>query len=187
MPQSSLQRMRALLFDLDGTLLDSLGAHFHVYERVFASLGMPLDTDSYQRNYSPNWYVFYERMHVPRDRWPAAGGRPNPGGCQSIAPRPGFGDLRRAIPGRARLKPGGVADAVRCRGVRGRHAAAKAEPRPVTARVGPGPGPRGRGSLCGGHGRRRADGEERRDIDSSNRRRFCVTADVAQGAAGFPL
>lgn len=72
MPQSSLQRMRALMFDLDGTLLDSLGAHFHVYERVFASLGVPLDTDAYQRNYSPNWYVFYERMHVPRDRWPEA-------------------------------------------------------------------------------------------------------------------
>ncbi|HEX4840631.1 MAG TPA: HAD family hydrolase [bacterium] len=72
MPLPSFQRMRALLFDLDGTLLDSLRAHFHVYERVFSTLGIPLDTDSYQRNYSPNWYAFYERMHVPRDRWPEA-------------------------------------------------------------------------------------------------------------------
>ena len=72
LPRPSLQPMRALLFDLDGTLLDSLRAHFHVYERVFSTLGIPLDPDSYQRNYSPNWYVFYERMHVPRDKWPEA-------------------------------------------------------------------------------------------------------------------
>ncbi len=72
LPRPSLQRMRALLFDLDGTLLDSLRAHFHVYERVFSTLGIPLDPDLYQRNYSPNWYVFYERMHVPRDKWPEA-------------------------------------------------------------------------------------------------------------------
>src|SRR3989442_12347136 len=72
MPSPSLQRIRALLFDLDGTLLDSLRAHFHVYERVFPGLGIPFDEGSYQQNYSPNWYVFYERMRVPRDRWPEA-------------------------------------------------------------------------------------------------------------------
>ncbi|HEX4841815.1 MAG TPA: HAD hydrolase-like protein, partial [bacterium] len=72
MPPSSLQQMRALLFDLDGTLLDSLRAQFHVYEQVFAALGIPLDEDEYQRNYSPNWYVFYERMGVPSNRWPEA-------------------------------------------------------------------------------------------------------------------
>ncbi|HVH31026.1 MAG TPA: HAD hydrolase-like protein, partial [bacterium] len=72
MSPSSLQQMRALLFDLDGTLLDSLRAQFHVYEQVFAALGIPLDEDEYQRNYSPNWYVFYERMGVPRNRWPEA-------------------------------------------------------------------------------------------------------------------
>src|SRR5574337_146501 len=72
MPPPSLQRMRALLFNLDGTLLDSLRAHFHVYQRVFAALGVPLDKDSYTRNYSPNWYVFYDRMRVPKDRWPEA-------------------------------------------------------------------------------------------------------------------
>jgi HAD superfamily hydrolase (TIGR01509 family) len=72
MPPQSLQQMRALLFDLDGTLLDSLRSHFRVYERVFADLGTPLDQDAYARNYSPNWYVFYERMHVLRERWPEA-------------------------------------------------------------------------------------------------------------------
>src|SRR5574341_781704 len=69
---SPLHRVRAVLFDLDGTLLDSLRAHFHVYERVFADLGASLDEESYARHYSPNWYLFYERMHLPRDRWPDA-------------------------------------------------------------------------------------------------------------------
>jgi len=68
----SLRTSRAILFDLDGTLLDSLPAHYRVYERVLADLGVSIDEDTYARTYSPNWYLFYERIRLPRERWPDA-------------------------------------------------------------------------------------------------------------------
>ncbi|MDQ7842171.1 MAG: HAD family hydrolase [Armatimonadota bacterium] len=64
--------LRAVCFDLDGTLLDSLASHHTVYRKVFADLGLPLPDQEYARHYSPNWYIFYERMGVPRDRWAEA-------------------------------------------------------------------------------------------------------------------
>lgn len=63
-----------VLFDLDGTLLDSLASHHAVYRKVFADLGLPLDDEQYAAWYSPNWYLFYERMGVPRERWEEADG-----------------------------------------------------------------------------------------------------------------
>jgi len=64
--------LRAVCFDLDGTLLDSLAAHHNVYRRVFADLELPFPEGEYRRYYSPNWYIFYERMGVPRERWEEA-------------------------------------------------------------------------------------------------------------------
>lgn len=65
-------RPEAVLFDLDGTLLDSLAAHHAVYRKVFADLGLPLDDAHYAERYSPNWYLFYERMGLPREQWDEA-------------------------------------------------------------------------------------------------------------------
>ena len=64
-----METIRAVLFDLDGTLLDSLASHHTVYRKVFAELGLPLEDSDYTRHYSPNWYIFYERMGVPQSRW----------------------------------------------------------------------------------------------------------------------
>lgn len=33
---------------------------------------MPFDQSAYTQHYSPNWYLFYERMGVPPDRWDEA-------------------------------------------------------------------------------------------------------------------
>lgn len=70
--RSALRGLRAVLFDLDGTLVDSFRSHYRVYQRVFTDLGMFFDESAYQRFYSPNWYIFYERMGVPKERWPEA-------------------------------------------------------------------------------------------------------------------
>lgn len=64
--------LRAVLFDLDGTLLDSLSAQFAVFARVFDSLGLRFDEAAYRAHYSPNWYLLYERIGVPKERWAEA-------------------------------------------------------------------------------------------------------------------
>jgi HAD superfamily hydrolase (TIGR01509 family) len=64
--------LRAALFDLDGTLLDSLASQYTVFARVFDALGKRFDKAVYRTHYSPNWYLLYERLGLPRERWPEA-------------------------------------------------------------------------------------------------------------------
>jgi HAD superfamily hydrolase (TIGR01509 family) len=64
--------MRAMLFDLDGTLLDSVRSHYRVYQRVFADLQFRVDAAVVAQAYSPNWYIFYERLGLPKVQWPEA-------------------------------------------------------------------------------------------------------------------
>ncbi len=61
--------VRAVLFDLDGTLLDSFHAHYRVYVHLFRDLGRPFDEAAYAQHYSPNWYIFYERLGLPKSLW----------------------------------------------------------------------------------------------------------------------
>jgi phosphoglycolate phosphatase len=64
--------LRAVLFDLDGTLLDSLSSQYAVFSRVFDRLGMRFDEAVYRQHYSPNWYLLYQRMGVPKILWAEA-------------------------------------------------------------------------------------------------------------------
>ncbi len=61
--------IRAVLFDLDGTLLDSYRSHYRVYTHVFHDLRRSFDETAYVRHYSPNWYIFYERLGLPESLW----------------------------------------------------------------------------------------------------------------------
>jgi len=65
----SLYGVLTVLFDLDGTLVDSFHSHYRVYTRVFADLDVPFDEAAYAQHYSPNWYRMYERLRVPKERW----------------------------------------------------------------------------------------------------------------------
>jgi phosphoglycolate phosphatase len=60
--------LQAILFDWDGTLLDSYESHLRVYRQVLAHFGMTLDEEDYIRHYSPDWYTFYERLGL-HPRW----------------------------------------------------------------------------------------------------------------------
>ena len=63
---------KGVLFDLDGTLLDSFSVHYEVYEVMFARFGIRITKESFLSTYSPNWYETYRAMGLPEEHWGAA-------------------------------------------------------------------------------------------------------------------
>ena len=61
-----------LLFDWDGTLVDSAQLGLSAFEQSFAALGVVFDHDVYARVYSPNWYTVYEALGLPKEKWQRA-------------------------------------------------------------------------------------------------------------------
>ena len=68
-------RLRAVLFDWDGTLADSAESSFRSYARVFPEFGIAFDRAAYERTYSPDWYHTYREVGLPEDRWEEANAR----------------------------------------------------------------------------------------------------------------
>lgn len=60
--------MEAILFDWDGTLVDSLGAFHAANAAVMTAFGLPFDVVAYRRHYAPDWREMYRRLGVPGDR-----------------------------------------------------------------------------------------------------------------------
>jgi phosphoglycolate phosphatase len=67
--------LRAVLFDWDGTLVDSAEKTFACYVRVFSAYGIAFDDTAFERTYSPDWYRTYEEVGLPREHWPEADAR----------------------------------------------------------------------------------------------------------------
>jgi HAD superfamily hydrolase (TIGR01509 family) len=61
-----------VLFDWDGTLLDSFEADAQAYSHMFNALGMSWSMAMLKQHYSPNWHRVYRAAHLPRDRWDEA-------------------------------------------------------------------------------------------------------------------
>jgi HAD superfamily hydrolase (TIGR01509 family) len=64
--------LRAVLYDWDGTLVDSAEKSYQCYVKVFSTFGIPYDHASYEKTYSPDWYQTYVAVGLPRDRWAEA-------------------------------------------------------------------------------------------------------------------
>ncbi|HET6668780.1 MAG TPA: HAD-IA family hydrolase [Pyrinomonadaceae bacterium] len=62
----------AILFDWDGTVVDSAQLGLNAYEKAFAELGVPFDHETYQAVYSPNWLSVYEGLGLPKEQWQRA-------------------------------------------------------------------------------------------------------------------
>lgn len=61
--------LRAVLFDWDGTLVDTAEASFRCYVRMFERFGIAFDREAYARTYSPNWYHTFECVGLPPAQW----------------------------------------------------------------------------------------------------------------------
>jgi HAD superfamily hydrolase (TIGR01549 family) len=63
---------KALLFDFDGTLLDSFTIHYEIYKLMFTHFGIQIKKKQFLNSYSPNWYKTYEAMGLPKKDWKSA-------------------------------------------------------------------------------------------------------------------
>src|SRR5882672_9879485 len=67
--QTSIEHV---LFDWDGTLLDSFEADANAYMHMFGALGMSWSLAELKRHYSPNWHRVYRAARLPRAKWEKA-------------------------------------------------------------------------------------------------------------------
>jgi HAD superfamily hydrolase (TIGR01549 family) len=99
--------LRAVLFDWDGTLVDSAEKSYRCYRRVFARYGIDYDHALFEKTYAPDWYRTYEELGLPRESWPEAdahwlecyAGEPSrllPGAREALAALAGSG-LRQGL------------------------------------------------------------------------------------------
>jgi phosphoglycolate phosphatase len=61
--------VEGVLFDWDGTLVDSYNADTSAYLAMFKEMGIAWGIEELEDNYSPNWYEVYRAAKLPRKRW----------------------------------------------------------------------------------------------------------------------
>lgn len=67
--------MSAIVFDWDGTLVDTLPAILEANITVLREHGVPFDEARYRAAYAPDWRLMYRRLGVPEAAVEAAGAR----------------------------------------------------------------------------------------------------------------
>lgn len=65
----SPEKIKGVLFDWDGTLIDSYHADSQAYLAMFQELGLAWGLAELEQNYSPDWYAVYRAAGIPEDRW----------------------------------------------------------------------------------------------------------------------
>jgi HAD superfamily hydrolase (TIGR01549 family) len=68
----STRRFRAVLFDWDGTLVDSAEATYRSYVSLFAHYGITYERRLFALTYSPAWQRTYRAVGLPEEHWPEA-------------------------------------------------------------------------------------------------------------------
>ena len=61
--------LHGVLFDWDGTLLDSYHADSQAYLAMFRAMGVDWGLPELEQHYSPDWYAVYRAAKIPKDRW----------------------------------------------------------------------------------------------------------------------
>jgi HAD superfamily hydrolase (TIGR01509 family) len=60
--------MRTILFDWDGTIVDSIQALFETDGAICRQIGVPFDESIFRRAFSPNWRLMYRSLGIPEER-----------------------------------------------------------------------------------------------------------------------
>lgn len=75
-PNAAAVNLRAsisiLLFDWDGTIVDSAQLGRNAHQKAFAELDFTFSPEIYETHYSPNWYQTYEALGLPKEKWARA-------------------------------------------------------------------------------------------------------------------
>jgi phosphoglycolate phosphatase len=69
MAPAKIKCLQGVLFDWDGTLIDSYAADSAAYLAMFREMEIPWGLEELARHYSPNWYRVYRAAKLPRARW----------------------------------------------------------------------------------------------------------------------
>jgi HAD superfamily hydrolase (TIGR01549 family) len=69
MARKPIRPVQGVLFDWDGTLIDSYHADASAYMAMFKEMGISWGLKELEENYSPNWYHVYRAAGLPRKRW----------------------------------------------------------------------------------------------------------------------
>lgn len=66
------QCIKGVLFDWDGTLINSYQADTSAYLAMFREMGIAWGIEELEKHYSPNWYHVYRAAGLPKKHWAEA-------------------------------------------------------------------------------------------------------------------
>jgi HAD superfamily hydrolase (TIGR01549 family) len=64
--------LQGVLFDWDGTLLDSYHADSQAFLAMFRAMGVNWGLQELEQHYSPDWYAVYRAAKIPEELWDEA-------------------------------------------------------------------------------------------------------------------
>ncbi|MGB9857640.1 MAG: HAD family hydrolase [Dictyoglomaceae bacterium] len=62
-------KIKTVIWDWDGTLIDSFFACYRATKDILSLFGINLSKEEYTKNFIPNWYEMYERFGLKREYW----------------------------------------------------------------------------------------------------------------------
>ena len=72
MANNQKRPVEGVLFDWDGTLINSYQADTSAYLAMFKEMGIRWGVQEFEKHYSPNWYHVYRAAGLPRKSWEEA-------------------------------------------------------------------------------------------------------------------
>src|SRR6267142_6147451 len=72
MANKQKRSVEGVLFDWDGTLINSYQADTSAYLAMFNEMGIRWGVQEFEKHYSPNWYHVYRAAGLPRKSWEEA-------------------------------------------------------------------------------------------------------------------